>query len=230
MWDELDKTAQAYNWSPGSADHGEEGFQASYAYTEADELEDALLFPHEASGEMADNLFRNDPSLLEIFEKESIDIRKIAADLDTDDDECGGSDEEFDSEEDHKPELGGEALEPLEDDDEDSNWGTEDESSDYGGGGEIMVTAEEQDDFDETVDHLAAEMKKFKTREPDYFLPIVCSPASAKGVSDLVRNDPAKLMYALRYAFRCQKEYGSSRAEMEADFLRLVERKKSKGT
>jgi hypothetical protein len=55
MWDGLDQTAKAYNWCPSDDGDIDEGFMASYAYTEADELEDAILFPKEARGEMADS-------------------------------------------------------------------------------------------------------------------------------------------------------------------------------
>ena len=228
MWDGLDKTAKAFLWCPNDGTEMDGGFEPSYAYTEADELEDALLFPLEASGELVDNLFRNDPSAMEVFEKETIDVRKFAADLDTDDERMD-SDDDLDSEDDFDSELDDEALEALEaleDDDGDSNWGTDEELSESGGG---FITADEHRAIDKTVDMLADQMKKFRMREPDYFLPILRDPSGAKGIPDVVKNDPTNLMHALRNALRHQKEYDSSHFGIEADFLRHLDRQKSKG-
>jgi hypothetical protein len=239
MWDALDITARSYNWSPDDVSDMNEGFQNSYAYTEADELEDALLFPLEASGEMADNLFRHDPSAMEIFEKETIDVRKFAADLDTDDEPMDSDDDsEFDVEYDSDlAQQAQEALEALSDDDGDEDWEDEDEDEDKGnsddedmfGGGGDFITVEEQDAIDKTVDFLSNQMKNFMIREPDYFLSILRNPASAKGIPDLVKRDPTNLMQALRNALRCQKEYDSSHMGIEADFFRHIDRQKSKG-
>lgn len=228
MWDGLDKTAKAYTWSPdllndGEGENWQESFMASYTYTEADEIEDALLFPYEATGEMADNLFRNDPSAMEIFEKESIDIHKFAVDLDTDDEDYGSEDDDYSSEMDE------EAIQALEPDDGDSEWGSDEEFSDDDSEGGTFITAEEHDAIDETIDALAAQMKKMKMREPDYFLPIICNPAAAKGIPDAVKNNPANLMHALRNALRCSQEYDSSPMGIESDFFRHMDRQKSKG-
>jgi hypothetical protein len=227
MWDALDTTARSYNWSPNDVSDLDEGFQASYAYTEADQLEDALLFPLEASGEMVDNLFRHDPSAMEIFEKETIDVRKFAADLDTDD-EFTGSEEDSEFDEEYDFGEAQEALDALSSDDGDEDWEDEDDEDMFGGGGDF-TTAEEQDSIDKTVDFLSNQMKSFVIREPDYFLSILHNPASAKGIPDLVRRDPTNLMQALRNALRCQKEYDSSHMGIEADFFRHIDRQKSKG-
>jgi hypothetical protein len=222
MWDGLDNSAKAFRWSP---DDGEtnEVFEVGYTYTEADELEDALLFPLEANGQMADNLFRNDPSAMEIFEKGSIDVRKFANDEDTDDEWMGSDEDEYD---DFDSELDDEELAALEDDDGDSEWGTDDDGSE---GGRDLITAEEQDAIDETIGMLAAKMKQFVIREPDYFLPILRNPAAAKGIPESVKKDPVNLMHVLRNAFRCLKEYDSSQMGMHADFMRHIDRQKSKG-
>lgn len=218
MWDILDKTAKAFSWSPGDASELDEGFDPSYAYTEADELEDALLFPLEASGEMADNLFRNHRSAMEIFEKESIDVRKFAADLDTDD-EPTDSEAEFDDDSDFDEEFDSEDLDGLEDDDEDPDWESEEDSSEEFGDGEF-ITAEEQDAIDESVTILSNRIKRVRGFEPDYFLPIIRDPPSARDIPDLVKNDPTNLMHALRNALRCLQEYDNSDMGMKRDFLR----------
>jgi hypothetical protein len=236
MWDALDTTARSYDWSLEDRSDMHEGFQDSYAYTEADELEDALLFPLEASGEMADNLFRHDPSAMEIFEKETIDVCKFAADLDTDDESLGSDDDsEYDLEYDSDlAEQAQATLDALSDDDGDEDW----EDDDEGNSDDVenmfvrsgdFVTAEEQDTIDKTVDFLSNQMKNSVIREPDYFLSILRNPVSAKGIPDLVKRDPTNLMQALRNALRCQKEYDSSHMGIEADFFRHIDRQKSKG-
>ncbi|KAH4012780.1 hypothetical protein HBI24_176200 [Parastagonospora nodorum] len=89
-------------------------------------LVDGLLFPQGADGEMVDNLFRNDPSAKKIFEQGgSIDIRKFANDLDMENEPM--DDNEFEMYTDS--ELDGEQLAALEDDDGDSDWDIDDESS-----------------------------------------------------------------------------------------------------
>jgi hypothetical protein len=81
MWDDLEKIAESYNWSPS----GSEGYLARHVHTEADVLEDTILFPKEASGEMANDLFSNHLSALDIFQSGgSLDARKIVKDFDTD--------------------------------------------------------------------------------------------------------------------------------------------------
>jgi hypothetical protein len=230
MWDRLDTTARAFAWDPNAPNEPEdreEGFMTSYAYTEADEIEDALLFPYEANGDMADNLFRNDPSAMEVFEKETIDVRKFVNDVDTDEEE-GEFDEEFDSEEDYDFEMDDEALDALEDDDGNSEWDT-DEESNFGGAANTFITAEEHDAIDQTVDELAADMKKVKMREPDYFLPVVQNAPGARKIPELVKKDPSNLMHACRNALRCLKEYDRSRMGIESDFFRHLDRQKSKG-
>jgi hypothetical protein len=234
MWDGLDETARSYKWAPNDSADMDEGFQESYAYTEADALEDALLFPLETNGEMADNLFRNDPSAMEVFEKETIDVRRFAADLDTDD-ESMDSDEDLDSTTGYDSDLAEQArkaLEALEDDDEDSDWEDEelsDDNDELHNNGSNFVTAEEKDAIDRTVDVLSNQMKKSGTREPDYFLPILQNPASATEIPKAIREDPANLMQVLKNALRCQKEYDSSHMGIKADFYRHIDRQKSKG-
>jgi hypothetical protein len=218
MWDSLDDTAQAFTVSPSDGVERGEGWDSSYAYTEADELEDELLFPLEATGEMTDNLFRNDPSAMEIFENETIDVDRFAADLDTD--EEFGSDIEYDSEPDSE-ELAG-----LEDDDGDSEWATDEEDIEDEGG--YYITQEEQEDIDGTVDELSEQMKRFGIG-PDYLLPIARNPATAKNIPDSVRKDPEVFMSVLRSALRHTQEYDTSDMRIEADFFRHLDRQKSKG-
>ncbi|KAH3903967.1 hypothetical protein HBI56_234380 [Parastagonospora nodorum] len=125
MWNGLGRTVEAIGWSPTGGETME-GFLVSYVYIKADELVDGLLFPQGADGEMVDNLFRNDPSAKKIFEQGgSIDIRKFANDLDMENEPM--DDNEFEMYTDS--ELDGEQLAALEDDDGDSDWDIDDESS-----------------------------------------------------------------------------------------------------
>ena len=113
----------------------------SYKYTEADELEDAILFPYEAvPGLLPNDLYHHVPSAMEMFETQPIDIRKFAGDLDTDDEvESSQSSEGTD--------LGEAEL------DDDSNW--EDDSID---GSEYVMESDlrpgERPDFVKAMDVL----------------------------------------------------------------------------
>jgi hypothetical protein len=240
MWNGLGKTAKSFSWAPRYYDEEamQEGFEASYTYTEADDLEDALLFPLKGSDDMANDLFRRDPNSMEIFERQTIDIRKFAADLDTDEksttyDEPMASDGEFDMESD----LDDEEVGSLEDDDENEDREDEDEDGDEDkdwdediGSGDEFSTAEEQDALDKTIDVLTAQMEKSRISEPEYFLPILRDLSSAKDISDVIKNDLVNLMHALKNVLKCQQVYDHSPAGMEADFLRHIDRQKSRGT
>jgi hypothetical protein len=204
----------------------EEGFATSYTYTEADELEDAVLFPQEADGQMTDNLFRYDKSALEVFETETIDVRRFAKDLDTDEEPSGSDlDSEFEDEE-----LDADELAALEEDDDDPDWSSDESAPTDDDDDEGFVREWENVDMGEAVDILIEEFKEYGMREPDYFLPILYNPASAQDLPDSVKNRPANLMYTLRMALRSQKVYDMSRAGMEKDFYRHIDRHKSKGT
>lgn len=121
MWTFLKANSKAFRYSPGTTDpqRTNEGIDPTFVYTEADEIEDSILFPEEGTGEMKDNLFRANPSILEMFEKKpTIDLRRFARDLDSDEElsenDSLESDDEF------------EGLEAV-DDDDDEDWEDEDE-------------------------------------------------------------------------------------------------------
>lgn len=231
MWDALDHTAKSFSFCPDDENDQEmeEDFAASYTYTEADELEDAILFPQEADGQMTDNLFRYDKSAMEVFETEMIDIRRFAADLDTDEEP---SDSDFDSEFDDE-ELDEEELAALEEDDGDPDWASDESASMVGDDDDDddeFVLESENVDMDEALDTLIEQFQSAGSREPDYFLPILRAPENAHGLPESVTSRPANLMHTLRMALRSQKLYDTSHASMEADFYRHIDRHKSKGT
>jgi hypothetical protein len=214
IWDGLDKNARAWSWSPQGG-FGKEGFEDSYKYTEADELEDAILFPLENTGLLPNDLYRHVPSAMEMFETDPIDFRKFAADLDTDD--------EFESSD-------GTDLGEVEDDG-DSDW--EDDSADDGY--ELVhdseLTPGESEDAAEAVEILIEQFKSMMITGGDYFLPIMRDPESkrAKKLPKSIREDPVELMGCCRFALRCLQEYDHSDRGMEADFYRHIDRQKSKG-
>ncbi|KAL1655727.1 hypothetical protein SLS61_001751 [Didymella pomorum] len=213
IWDGLDKNARAWSWSPQGG-FGKEGFEDSYKYTEADELEDAILFPLENTGLLPNDLYRHVPSAMDMFETDPIDFRKFAADLDTDDE----------VESSHGTDLG-EA-----EDDGDSDW--EDESD--GDGRELVQESElnpgESEDAAEAVEILTEQFKSTTSIGGDFFVPILCDPESkrAKKLPKSIRKDPTELMGCCRFALRCLQEYDHSHRGMEADFYRHIDRQKSK--
>ncbi|KAJ4369485.1 hypothetical protein N0V86_009320 [Didymella sp. IMI 355093] len=213
IWDGLDKNARAWSWSPQEG-FGKEGFEDSYKYTEADELEDAILFPLEDTGLLPNDLYRHVPSAMEMFETDPVDFRRFAEDLDTDD-EVESSD--------------GTDLGEAEDDG-DSDWEDQSDDDDY----ELVHGSElnpgESDSAIEAVDSLIEQFKSMVIKEPDYFIPILRDPESkrAKMLPKAIRKDPVELMGCCRFALRSLQEYDHSDWGMEADFYRHIDRQKSK--
>ncbi|KAH7339212.1 hypothetical protein BKA66DRAFT_581855, partial [Pyrenochaeta sp. MPI-SDFR-AT-0127] len=144
MWDVVTKSSKTFSWSPTAGAEEGRGFEASYTHTEADVLEDEILFPQELEGNMANNLFQHDRSALEMFETGKIDIRQFATDPDTDEEPFGSDEDDW--------ELDDDELEALDDDDGDSNWDTE--SADEHDGPEFILE-EEAKDIDDAIDILA---------------------------------------------------------------------------
>ncbi|KAL1606580.1 hypothetical protein SLS60_003985 [Paraconiothyrium brasiliense] len=244
MWDFLRANAHAFRYNPGNKDPQtmNEGIDQTFVYTEADEIEDSILFPEEGTGEMKDNVFRANPSLLEMFEKKpTIDLRRFARDLD--------SDEEL-SEDDSLWSDDASGVDAL-DDDGDEDWETDEDKSDEDSDGDFdysfantgdveaaMETLEDQfrsktiyakemsdDEYNERCTLL---MSLNHLGEPDYFLSILKSPASAYHIPSTIRNHPPDLMATMRLSMRRVKEYHSDDEAMEADFMGMLDREKSK--
>ncbi|KAJ8107718.1 hypothetical protein OPT61_g8673 [Boeremia exigua] len=214
IWDGLDKTASAWSWSP-QVGFDKEGILDSYKYTEADELEDAILFPLENTGLLPNDLYYHVPSAMEMFETQPLDMRKFAADLDTD--------EEMESSE-------GTDLGEAEDDG-DSEW----EDQDAAGPGEWVHNSEllpgTGEELADAVDILSEQFVGLGMREPDYFIPILRDPQSkrARMLPKVIRTSHEELMGTCRLALRCQQQYDQTERGMEADFYRHIDRQKSKG-
>jgi hypothetical protein len=217
IWDGLGKNARAWSWSPQDG-FGKEGFEDSYKYTEADELEDAILFPLEKTGLLPNDLYHHVPSAMEMFETDPVDFRRFAKDLDTDD-EVESSD--------------GTDLGEAEDDD-DSAW---EDQSDHDGY-ELVHKSElkpgESESAANAIDRLTLHFKLGPAmgKEPDYFIPILRDPNSKKVMMlpKAIREDPVELMGCCRFALRSVQEYDHSDQGMAADFYRHIDRQKSKGT
>lgn len=212
IWDGLDKNARAWSWSPQDG-FSKEGFEDSYKYTEADELEDAVLFPLEESGLLPNDLYHHVPNAMEVFEQAPLDIRRFAADLDTDD--------ELDTSE-------GEDLGEAEDDG-DPDW--QDEDDEDAGHDMSALGPGESVDAEKANEILSEQFQAMSILGPDYFLPILRDPNSkrARKLPKSIRSTPEELMWACRVAMRCQQEYDTSNGGMEADVFRHIERQKSKG-
>jgi hypothetical protein len=225
MWDGLDRTAKAWTVCPAESPEAVEIPMLTYGYTEADELEDALLFPLEASGALVDNLFRDNPSAMDLFEKGTIDPHKFAEDLDTDD-ESMGSTEDTDYEEYTDSELDEEALAALSIEDRSSAWMKKEETLALS---DDLVATHEEDTMQEAAVTLTDQLKHSGSQNPDYFLPILRNPANAKEIPTLANLGPADLMMAMRTALSSLREYDTSERAMRADFLRHLDREKSKG-
>jgi hypothetical protein len=254
MWDNIGKTAKAWTVNPSVSSEVTEIDTPIYGYTDADEIEDALLFPHEASGEMKDNLFGDNPSAMDDFENGFFNPDAFAEDLDTDEESMDSYDD-FDSEdEDIGSDIDIEALAaqlglppksdgPMEPNDEDGSEWTDSEMDAEDDGdmpnwkkykkallsGQAFITKQEQEDTDKACEVLLNQLKRSGSREPDYFIPILRDPEQAKKLPSSVTRDPANLMEALRSALCGMKEYGMSEMAMEADFLRHLDRQKAKG-
>jgi len=139
MWDIMQRTAKAWRF-PADSDRDPdkdeiiEGMNPAFIYTEADELEDEILFEQSGYNEPSGNLFRANPSLLEKWERAPrIDMRRFVRDLDTDEelseDESWFSDN-MEDEEELEDDLGLIDGEELEGDDGDSTWKSETDFSD----------------------------------------------------------------------------------------------------
>jgi len=64
--------------------------------------------------------------------------------------------------------------------------------------------------------------------EPDYFLSIFKSPTFANYIPSSIRNHPPDLMATMRLSMRRVQEYYSDDEAIEADFMGMIDREKSK--
>jgi hypothetical protein len=156
MWDHYKANAHAFQYSPENKNPQKdmkEGMDQTFVYTEADEIEDSILFPEEGTGEMKDNVFRANPSLLEIFEKKpTIDLRRFARDLDSDEDLS--EDDTLDSGD------GSEDMHAVEDDGDEA-WETDEDEMDEESDGDLNYSFANTEDVEAAMDCLE---DRFKTQ------------------------------------------------------------------
>ncbi|KAF2197150.1 hypothetical protein GQ43DRAFT_484368 [Delitschia confertaspora ATCC 74209] len=221
IWDDINNsTSGVVKWSPdtGEIDEGTHGIMTSHKYSEADEIEDVYLFPMEAAGKLKNNLYKKHMNAMEKFEsKPPIDLRRWVKDADTDD---TLSEDEYDTSE-------------LEDDDGDSSWETEeDEMEGYGYEMDSASTPPEGD-VHAAIELLTNNFKQslsFNIR-PDYFLGILRNQNRSlySQLPKSIRNSDRDLIGACRFSLMSQSALSDTRHEnIEADFLRHIDREKSK--
>ncbi|KAL5383648.1 hypothetical protein DPSP01_005754 [Paraphaeosphaeria sporulosa] len=223
MWDRIEANAHAFQYNPHQKTPQDLkiGIDQTFVYTEADEIEDSILFPEEGTGEMKDNVFRANPSLLEMFEKKpTIDLRRFARDLD--------SDEEL-----SEKDCFGESDEDLEavDDDGDEAWETETDEEDNESEGDFTHSFANTADVETAMEALEDRFRSqtiYTKGEPDYFLSIFKSPTFAHYIPESIRSHPPDLMATMRLSMRRVKEYRDDEGSIEADFMSMLDREKSK--
>jgi hypothetical protein len=216
IWANLSTTARAVQWSPTTGE-ALEGLDDSYKWTEADEIEDAILFPEELTGQMKDNLFKESPSVMDMFERKPMfNLRKFAKDADT------GDEYSTDSE-----------LDALDTDDGDEEWEDDPSEMDSEDDDKLdFIPKEEAGNAEKAIEVLSKQFKNMMfspTQENDYFLPILRNPKLATRIPKSIRMHPADFMGSLRFAMMSQKIYSSDHEDLHEDFMRHLDREKSKG-
>ncbi|KAF2638583.1 hypothetical protein P280DRAFT_471187 [Massarina eburnea CBS 473.64] len=231
-WDSLHRTAHAWHFVPDDSNPGQEkrvdGLEHDHKYTDADEIEDSILFPEEGTGEMGDNLFRENPSVMEMWERNyTLNLRRFAEDLDTDDEISSEDDSEDDPNHSDSPSP----LQSTNVDDGDE-WDTESDEADEADEDSDDIAYGPQEDVDDAIDALCERFKRttmMNKSNPDYFLSVLRAPESAASwIPRSVLSNSRDLMSTMRVAMKRNKEYDISSAGIEADFMRHIDREKSK--
>lgn len=176
-------------------------------YIEADALEDEILFPEEEDEEDDDYLFRPDTSAMTQMEEGHFgDIRDFAYDLDSDE-------EPYDSDSDAS---------------DGSGWYSEDASD------------EDFEESEEAQKAFAAFSKRFQDqlslepgpRRQHYVFDSLNDPSKPLDLSlipEHMRKTDADVMALMRLSLIKEKDYSdTSHATMEKEFIRHIDRKKSK--
>ncbi|KAF2875319.1 hypothetical protein BDV95DRAFT_604075 [Massariosphaeria phaeospora] len=179
-------TRSSDNLSQGSIDTLED----SYKYTEADEIEDVILFPEEATGEMRNKLFRANPSALDMFMLEELSDEEIGQAMED------NGDKTWPAEESYKSEL----------------------DSDYKYVNESQIDLDST--IEDLNGSFRAAMSLSPSNKPDYFLPLLRNLASASVHSTTVKNHPADLIATLRSSLIRQMDHDTADESMDADSRR----------
>ncbi|KAF1978912.1 hypothetical protein BU23DRAFT_595428 [Bimuria novae-zelandiae CBS 107.79] len=223
MWDFFKANAQAFQYRPKNPQDMKKGLDPAFIYTEADAIEDAILFPEEGTGEMNDHVFRANPSTIEMFEKKpTANLRQFAQDLvskkELSADDSLGSDDDY------------EGLEAVEDDG-DKDWeeeGTELEKGPDSNDEYEFANPEDVENVLQTLENRFRSMTINTEDDPDYYLSIFKCPASTTYIPASIRNHPADLMAIMRLSMRRMKEYRTDDQAIEADLFCMIDREKSK--
>jgi hypothetical protein len=231
MWDSIcSGNARAWQWCPQTGEIVE-GLSETYKYTEADKLEDEILFPGENAKDSRDNRFRLHKSQMDMFEnKPSLDIRRFAGDVDTEDDLTDEDSEEYSTDD--------EDWEERSDIRDDSSDAKIPEKSDPDHDHdhvhpplERKIPIPPEHEMDEAINALCDQfrsMEKARKGEPDYFVPIVKDPSKAWQMAPSIKEHPPNLMRTLRSSLTRLRVYENSNEAMREDYMRFIDREKSK--
>ncbi|KAF2808929.1 uncharacterized protein BDZ99DRAFT_444814 [Mytilinidion resinicola] len=192
----------------------------SYLYNEADVLEDQILFPEEVLQNRKNELFRDNPSEIQKFERGPPgDIRRFVYDLDTDD--------ELSDDEDHLRITEGQSLscssqegDPKEDNDDE--WTDESDESSMGEDQEKALIRFEY----EFKESLAKGVKEDRMR--DLAKPLL--DATIRWPSADTSMIDADMMAIMRLSLsKTDKDYSDTSEEtMRKEWMRFMDREKSK--
>ncbi|OCK76507.1 hypothetical protein K432DRAFT_335574 [Lepidopterella palustris CBS 459.81] len=190
----------------------------THVYNEADVFEDMILFPEESLGDMKNNLFKENPSTMVVFERAGplvVNPRRFALDLDTDD-------ELSDYEDETERPTDGHSLMP-------SHKG-EDETEDEGvSEDEEMDTDEESENPMKLFNEKFIESMSLSKRE-GRMLDIANSTSQALSHARLPASfNDADYMAFMRLSLSRQTDFSDTSPEnLDRDFMRYMDRQKSK--
>lgn len=154
MWDMLKGNVNAIQYIPKDGNPREITGRVDpmFIYTEADEAEDAILFPEEKTGAMKDDLYRAKPSLLEKFEVDhTIDMRRFVRDLDSDE-ELSDNDS-WRSHDDHQD------AEDIDEEDDEEAWETDEDDLENESDGEFDYSFANPEDVETALEVLEDHFK-----------------------------------------------------------------------
>jgi hypothetical protein len=205
MADVLDKNAEtARNQSvPESQKAADDMVKLRYEFTEADEVEDAILFPRDADSDVPNRSPRYNTAI-EKFQMGKLRAWKIGYDLSTDEESSGSdsdSESEFRSDED-EAEMN-------------QNARLHTDLNPERAPGRVLgrdfhkhLFEADQQAHNQRSGPLVPQFDWVaKTKDPHYFLSLLRDPAHAQLVTDGLEIPPSGFMYTLRTALRRQRIY-----------------------
>jgi hypothetical protein len=205
MADMLDKNAEIVSDHsvPEIQKAADDMYKLRYEFTEADEVEDAILFPKLANRDIPNRSPRY-KSAIEKFQMGKLRAWKIGYDLSTDEDSSGS-----DSDSEYEYEYDGDEVEIHENArlETDSNP----KSAPLQASGRDVHKHLFEKDQQGQKQRSGPLVPQFEwvanTQDPLYFLPIVRDPARAWVIPTELKTPPSTFMYTLRTALRRHRVY-----------------------